>query len=853
MPSIHDGPASTLFKPVLFKGNAKINSLPAKIVSPLMIERSKFAPAGDCTLWGIPFRADNTLLISNQQVSVPLKGLKAKYLVFMHASDHAAEDQSKPWPYERRKGRLGEHCCDYVIVYADGSQQRLPIMQRFQIGSFTKPWGPVPYEAVGFHKPHTAQHGSETVKGDDMWKLWLRRARANVRDMLPWMYWLWAWENPQPGKAIKSLRIEPGEAVVVLSAISAGSVSSNPLRWNTRRKAILHLPSGEAFDPALDDHGLLKCIQLDMGQVISATPQKLYPDDDQWKNTYNNCLPKESVDRMLIEYAAHDDAKFHLAGGRTIAAGNLEERGKSGGLQTVAPASQRVTIRVIDKASRMPVPVKLHIHGQAGEYLPPIDRHRHGPLTVFDDYAADFTAGSVHQCSYIDGQTDVLLPLGEVYIEVSKGFEIAPIHVVRKVTRATRTITLVIQKVLPWREKGWVTADTHVHFLSPSTALLEGQAEGVNVVNLLASQWGEMMTNVGDFDGRTTLGSRQFGGNGEYLVRVGTENRQHVLGHISLLGYSGRMITPLTTGGPDESAIGDGVQMLLTQWARQCRKQGGLVVAPHFPVPTGEHAVTLVNGDLDGVEMASWSDLSGIDPYSLADWYRYLNCGYITPAVAGTDKMYSFIAVGAVRTYAKLGSGGQFTYNNWMDAIRSGNTFVTVGPLMEFSVEGRPIGSRLAMPAGGGTVDVSYKLASVNLPMTRVELVRNGEVIDGTTVAKFKAEGYFKVKIDSSSWLALLVRGQYPNQAEVIAAHSSSIVLDVKNSPMLAAADAMTILQQIEGVIAHFDSLKCGMDSRKYKEMRLLLTSAHRRLHNRLHRSGHFHHHTPANWHDEHG
>src|SRR5205823_4968025 len=60
---------------------------------------------------------------------------------------------------------------------------------------------------------------------------------------------------------------------------------------------------------------------------------------------------------------------------------------------------------------------------------------------------------------------------------------------------------------LAWREQGWVTADTHVHFLSPTTALLEGQAEGVHVVNLLASQWGEMFSNVSDFDGRTTLGA----------------------------------------------------------------------------------------------------------------------------------------------------------------------------------------------------------------------------------------------------------------------------------------------------------------------------------------------------------
>ncbi len=80
------------------------------------------------------------------------------------------------------------------------------------------------------------------------------------------------------------------------------------------------------------------------------------------------------------------------------------------------------------------------------------------------------------------------------------------------------------------------------------------------MVNLLASQWGRLMTNVGDFDGKNTWGSRENGGGGEHLVRVGTENRQHVMGHISLLGYEGRIIAPMTTGGPNESALGDPIE-----------------------------------------------------------------------------------------------------------------------------------------------------------------------------------------------------------------------------------------------------------------------------------------------------
>ena len=46
-----------------------------------------------------------------------------------------------------------------------------------------------------------------------------------------------------------------------------------------------------------------------------------------------------------------------------------------------------------------------------------------------------------------------------------------------------------------------------------------------------------------------------------------------------------------------------------------------------------------------------------------------------------------------------------------------------------------------------------------------------------------------------SSWLALLVRGHYTDKPEIITAHSSPVMVDVKESALLAAADAVTILE----------------------------------------------------------
>ena len=850
MSSSIDGPATSRFSPVTLRGNVGLDSLGDAGVSKEMAAAAKHAPTGSCVGWGIPFRIARPVLLRDRPVARKVGRLRAEWLVFVHTSDVRPlepNDDGFLSPM-RGVGRLGEHAADYVLVYADGTEARAAVRRRHEIGAFTRRWGENCVEAVAHRKPQPLRPPHEQLGPG--WGH--RQTRVSAADDGPWVNWLWAWENPHPGKAIAAIRFEPVSGSVLVSAVSAGKASAQPLRWRTRRKAVLRLPRGVALEQDLDDRGLLAQVRLDMGQVISATPRPVYP-NDAWAKTSNNRLPDVSPREVLVEYTCHGDARFHLAGARTVPAARLEAKGKAGAMQAVAPATQRVTIRAVEKGSRKSVAVKLHVHGEAGEYLAPIDRHRIPDPAWFEDYSVDFSHLGRHHCTYIPGEADVDLPLGRVYVEVSKGFEIRPVRKVCRVTRRTREITIEIDRVLPWRRKGWVTADTHVHFLSPPSAMLEGAAEGVNVVNLLASQWGELMTNVGDFDGRTTWGSRQAGGDGEYLVRVGTENRQHVLGHISLLGYNGRIIAPMTTGGPDESAIGDPIEVLLTDWARQCRARGGVVVLPHFPNPRMEGAAAIVDGQIDGVEMTAWGNLyGGIDPYSLSDWYRYLNCGYLVAAVGGTDKMTANTAVGTVRTYARIPRGTPFTYEAWKRAIRSADTFVTYGPLVELAVEGKPPGSWLRMGRTGGTVDVTWHAASVTVPMSRVELIVNGEIRQSLSVGKWQAKGHWSVKLDRSSWVALLVRGHYRDKPEIVAAHTSPVMVRLKGSEFYAAADAVTILEQVEGALAYLDTVGTRARTQRWKQMRLVLQSVHRKLHNRMHRMGHYHEHTPVDDHPEH-
>ena len=857
MPASIDGPRSALFRPLPFDGGTPVEDLAAAGLSPEMAAVVEHAPEGDCVCWGIPFSVGRVAVLSDGPVQFDVEPTHAQWLVFMHTSDQRPLNAGQGGIISpmRGVGQLGELAATYVVLYDDGSEERVPIRRRHHLGAFQRIWGENCFEAVAHTKPQPVRAHHEQTTAD-----WGRsQMRSTPADSWPWTNWLYAWENPHPERTIVGVRAEPTCGTVILSGLAAGEgLTSHPLRWETRCKALLTLPEGVAFDPTLDVTGLLQQVQLDMGQVISATPRSIYP-NDRWESTYNNQVPQVLDDpqaasvQVLLEYTAHPDACFHLEGGEALGVAYVAEADRDAPIVPVAPATQRVTLRAVERGSGNPVPVKLHVHGEAGEYLAPVDRHRIPNPAWYEDYSVDFTHLNRHHTTYIPGETVIDLPLGKVYIEVSKGFEIRPVRRVVRVTPETDEITIEIERVLPWRERGWVTADTHVHFLSPMSALLEGEAEGVNVVNLLASQWGELMTNVGDFDGKTTWGSKEAGGDGEYLVRVGTENRQHVMGHISLLGYGGRIIAPMTTGGSNESALGDPIEILLTEWARQCHKQGGLVILPHFPNPRLESAAAIVGGEIDGVEMTSWGDLySGINPYSLSDWYRYLNCGYMVAAVGGTDKMTAMTAVGTVRTYAQLDKDRAFDYQAWMDAVRAGRTFATYGPLIEFAVDGRPMGSRIAMSATGGTVDVVWQAASVTVPMSRVELIVNGEIRESVAVDAANASGHWSLRVDKSAWLALLVRGHYPDRPEIFAAHSTPVMVDVEGSPFQAAADAVTILEQIEGAMAYLDTVGTRAEARAYKRMRLVLESAHRSIHNRMHAQGQYHGHTPATDHREH-
>ncbi len=350
-----------------------------------------------------------------------------------------------------------------------------------------------------------------------------------------------------------------------------------------------------------------------------------------------------------------------------------------------------------------------------------------------------------------------------------------------------------------------MAADCHVHFISPTSALLQAQAEAVEVVNLLATQWGDHHTSIADLPVAVVQDP-----SARHLVVMGSENRQNMLGHIGLLGAS-QAVLPMASGGSPEARLGDPLGWLMADWADAAIAQRGLALAVHFPLPYAEVAADIVAGKIEAVEMQALT--SGVDGPSIREWYRFLNCGFRLPVVGGTDKMSTEIPLGAIRTYARLEPDRPLSFESWTAAVRAGRTFVSCGPFVDLVVDGHEPGDVVHLGRNGGTVEVRAS-ASAALPVIGgLELVHDGAVVASTTAKSGGTDHVAlaeSVTVRRSGWLAVRVTSDriiHSGFATGMGAHTSPVYLEVPGRPAFDADDAAVIGTIIDGARTWVESI----------------------------------------------
>lgn len=831
---------------------------------PSLEEALRELPQGIQRFWGIPFElgaGDDTpcwLVLGGaaeqpNATTIPVSDSASAptYLVFVHVCGSApAAEGTEP---AGSLTRPGQQVAEYALVYGDGSEHRQPIRWRFEINGGPPSWGQRAFAA----RPHVMDAPVD-YRGPYLRNAWGRQ-QTSVQSSSG-RYWVYALPNPHPDRPLRALRLEAnGTAAVAVAALTQFYGREHPLRHRRLESFRVTLPPGvegqvSGVEESLaagstsvsDTQHATPDTHIDLGIIARKYGVPAF-DPDAWlrgegiSTPLPESVPAEPAQELFLDITASADATLHV-GGHAVPLRDAYERGGARSadgavrVELLTPHTTWLHVAVEDAATGKLIPSRVHFRAPDGRYLPPYGHRHEVNDNWFEDYGSDLKLHGT-QYAYVDGTFQAELPVGEVYVELFRGFEYRPLRQKLAIQPGQRRLALRVERPLDWRRAGWVTADTHVHFISPQTAWLQGQAEGLNLINLLASQWGDLYTNVGDITGALSGASRD-----ETLIYVGTENRQHLLGHMSLLGVRGEPVFPMTTSGPSESYLGDPTWTTMAEWADEARQRDGVVVIPHFPNPYSEVAADIVLGKIDAVEINM-----GNFAMQLHEWYRYLNCGYRVAAVGGTDKMSASMPVGAIRTYALLAEGEPFSFEAWATAVRAGHTFTTTGPLVDIRVEGRRPGDECRLPAGGGTLHVEARADSV-VPFHALEVVVNGEVV----AAERAEEGAYTctirepIRVPGSAWIAARCTSRmhrWVGSPRPVAAHTSPVYVVAAGEELFSPSDAAYMLTLLEGGLTWFDTLSIPASPERHARGRRVFEDARDHLHQRLHQHGRKHEH----------
>ena len=433
----------------------------------------------------------------------------------------------------------------------------------------------------------------------------------------------------------------------------------------------------------------------------------------------------------------------------------------------------RVRLEVTDAASGAPMPARIGLYDSTGRMPLPSDDailvHR------FTDEVRRlwvspraFWPVEHRQAFYMNGSYEARVPAGTYELVVTRGIEYRIHHGQVEVRpNEMRTVPIALERYIDQPDRGWYSGDAHIHIQRDTTqdeaTWAQVAAEDVHVGNLL-----QMGNIAGTHFGQPAWGmAGRFERDGHALVSgqedPRTVHRGHTIHH--------NLQQPLHVG-PEG-------YFLYHQVFEESHRQGGLSGYAHqAELFNGRRGIALdvPFGIVDFVEILQQGRL----PTDL--WYGFLNLGYKLLPAAGSDFPYMDLP-GVVRSYVKLDA--PFSVDAWFDAFRAGRLYVTNGPMLEVTANGRSLGEELHLGRGARVEVVAEASLNPDLDrLDRLELVVHGEV-----VASESANGRDRVQLrttltaDRSLWLAVRAFGERQEEGNITVAHSAPIYVIVDDQP----------------------------------------------------------------------
>lgn len=466
-----------------------------------------------------------------------------------------------------------------------------------------------------------------------------------------------------------------------------------------------------------------------------------------------------------------------------------------------------VKVSLRDEDTGSPIYARVSVTDAEGDYWPPQGHRKIIAQGWREDIGGDvIVAGRTF--AYVNPDFVLPLPAGSYEMEVVRGPEYTPRSVRFDVgKKKVPQITVQLSRWIHMARRGWYSGDSHTHFLDPFAATLEARGEDLNVINVLGSSGGNLITGLHHFTGAPSVLSDP-----EHITYMSFETRHDYLGHAVLLNLK-EMIFPFGWGVPFTGLHLAWDYPTMAHQADKAHAKGALVAWAHLPHPHAELPIDVALNKIDAVETMVFGNplephparirLGDLTPKQLVPtelWYHLLSAGFDLPGLGATDKMWNSQVSGSVRTYVDV--DGKFTYQSWIDGIEAGRTFFSTAPMLFLNVDGHRIGDTIKLRRGGR---LKFE-ASVEsrLPVELIEIVVNGEVVevqrnpDGASSVDFSGN----VSVDSSSWIAARAYSSeiLPTQSHLtgvgspVLAHTSPIYVEVDGLPRRSAKSAEYLL-----------------------------------------------------------
>ena len=414
-------------------------------------------------------------------------------------------------------------------------------------------------------------------------------------------------------------------------------------------------------------------------------------------------------------------------------------------LPVMSVADVQLTLSIQDADTGKPIPARVYLESSSGEAFYFTSKDSGGTAIRYEkqnwvnkDSTEYHTTVSAHPCV-------VSIPAGEYRLTVERGKEYVP-HVEELTISENTNKTISIQRWVNMAERGWYSGDLHIHrTIEELRNILP--AEDLNVAFPL-TQWvtvSDTLPSAGDKNQQGKLPDSLVKLDEEHVIwPLSTEyeifqvNKQrHTLGALFVIGHKKPLERTVPPWEPVvESALASDPNVLFDM------DKLAWPFAMTLPVITPNATYELSNNHVWRTEFAFRDWYTPCPEYmtppfgttaggerewinfTLGMYYTLLNCGFRLPPSAGTANGVHPVPAGFSRVYVHQPNG--FDYEDWVQGLHEGRSFVTTGPMLIATAEGHDSGHEFSMAANElKEIPLHMEILSEQ-PLSYGEVVVNG-------------------------------------------------------------------------------------------------------------------------------